>query len=249
MGKSDKGDKGSLKFKKSSVKINDPVKKEFNKEQNSNNKNYDEMDELNKLEKLDSHENLGNPLGSTETYKTKKSILKKTSDFKEDYEGLGLDIKRKSNSRLSLKFDEEKKFNYSNDTNCYTPSGLIRKKTEEMKIDSQIFSKYKKILSYSGTKVDMSSPELEKKRNKISKMFNPYKLSFNAAIDEEEEFSLYPSKYQSCNLEAFDPSLAVRKGSSILSKLKLGVTRKHTTPLFPVTKGNIDEDEDEEFEK
>jgi hypothetical protein len=252
MGKSEKGDKGSLKIK-NSVKIKIVESSDSNKnskKQNTNQVEFNELSTLNDLEKMNSHENLGVAIESSSTNKTRKSILKKqTSEFKDDYDGLALEIKRKTNSRLSLKFEEEKKYSYPLDTNSYTPCGLERKKTEEMKIDSQIFSKYKKILSYSGTKIDMSSPEIEKKRNKISKMFNPSKLSFNAAIDEEEEFSLNPLKYQSCNLEAFDPNLGVRKGSSILSKLRLGVTRKHTTPLFPVTKGNIDEEENDDFEK
>ena len=89
---------------------------------------------------------------------------------------------------------------------------------------------------------------LRNKKNKLNKIFKPSKLSFNAAINKEEEFSLYPCKYQSCNLESFNPSLGVRKSSSILSKLKQGITRKHTTPLFPVAKGDINEEENDDID-
>lgn len=227
-------EKGSISIKKSGT-----VKKE----------QITDFADLDDLQKLNSLDNLGlaaDTLSTSKTSNARKSILKnKISDFKEDYDGVvALDLKRKPNSRLSLKFEDmEAKQTYSNDTTSFTPCGLQRKKTEEMKIDSQIFSKYKKILCYSGTKIELTaSPDFESKKNRL---LNPSKLSFNAAIDEDEEFSLCPNKYQSCNLEAFDPKFGVRKGSSILSKLRLGVTRKHTTPLFSVTKGNIDEEDDD----
>lgn len=230
-------DKNSFKARNNTLKISDQL--------NKNNFELNELNDYENLKKLNSLENIGLETESTANNKRKSILKNKVSDFKDDYDGVvALELKRKPNSRLSLKFEEEKKPIYPFDTSSFTPCGLQRKKTEEMKIDSQIFSKYKKNISYSGTKAEISSPDLDNKKRKT----NPSKLSFNVAIDEEDEFSLYPCKYQSCNLEGFDPKFGVRKGSSILSKLRLGVSRKHTTPLFPVAKGSIDEEEDDELD-
>ena len=88
----------------------------------------------------------------------------------------------------------------------------------------------------SGFEIKDTSEEDYKKR-----LLNQSKLNFNSLnyeFNEDERLSLHASKYKSCNLELFHLNSGMIKGSSILSKLSLGVSRKLTTPVFPINKGN-----------
>lgn len=166
------------------------------------------------------------------THKPKKSILKiKKNGISEDYEDIGYSSMiyfskqtQHSHTRLSLKFEEDIYLNKSHypldDTFKICLSDTKRKESEEMKLDSHIFCKYKKSTQYFPSKKlpNLNSP------NELS--LNQCKLNFGNTIEEENDddgvLECTP-KMKSCIFgvkENIYPAI-IRKSSSIMEKLEL----------------------------
>lgn len=190
-----------------------------------------------------------------------KNIEEKDESSEDEFKGLVADIplqKRRTNApRLSLKFHEDMKelndLHYSLDCTNYVSSYNTRKWSEDMKLEPNLFSKQKgkkqnntssKI--YKTSQLSITSPDFEKKKN----LFKMSHLSNKFSINEEEEFSLQPTKFISSNLHdtifseynKLNNSAGVRKGSSILAKLVSGVSRRNTIQLQ-----KINDIEEEDF--
>lgn len=149
---------------------------------------------------------------SKRTTNTLTNNIDDSDDEDDEFQGLGVGMKltkvRSAAPRLSLKFEEDcydpKIINYSLDCTNYKSSFDTRKKSVEMQLEPNLFSKnkVKKVYYNSSNKMSLTSitsPEFNRKLNKLKKS----QITSKFSITEEEEFSLQPTKHQSCNLEGF----------------------------------------------
>lgn len=178
------------------------------------------------------------------THKPKKSILKNNNNkidvINEDMEYSSLlcfpKKIRHSQTRLCLKFEEDiniSRFHYPfDDSSRFCCSDSKRKESEEMKLDSHIFCKYNK----SGTLPIKKIPDLFSPNPLNS---HPNKLNFNNnnnIIEEEDDDDCMLDCIQKINSCIFVGGKQtfngdIRKSSSIMDKLELGIKRKSTTGL------------------
>lgn len=159
-----------------------------------------------------------------------------SDDEDDEFQGLGVGMKlnkvRSAAPRLSLKFEEDfidtKIINYSLDCTNYKPSYDTRKKSVEMQLEPNLFSKNKVKKAYynSSNKMPLTSitsPEFNRKLNKLKKS----QITSKFSISGEEEFSLQPTKHQSCNLEGFQINAIRNKNNTTTTTANTNTTNNN----------------------